>query len=195
MRRALAALMFPAALLAQPSHQAADQASVAAKVGRAKVVGDTQIVSVWFAPPLLSSFAEIGGATKAQVDEAANQFAVLKGYQLFMVRAAGIDAQLQSHEWELPKLQDAVKLKAGAATIAPLKDIPEPLRPLLVAIKKGMATKESADLHFQLLVFPENDAQGKRVLNLDQKGRFEMLVAVEGQSAPVSLEWETPVEP
>ena len=209
MRRALAALMFPAALLAQPSIQAPDQTpsqtaekpqapdktAIAAKVGRAKVVGDTQIVSVWFAPPLLSSFAQLGGATDAQVEEAKDQFAALKGYQLFMVRVVGIDAQLQSHEWELAKLQETVRLKAGSAVLAPFKEIPQPVRVLMVAIKKGMAAKERDDMHFQLLLFPEVDAHGKRVLDPDQKGRFEMLVPLEGQPVPVSLEWETPVLP
>ncbi len=191
MRYAIPALILPAVLWAQTP----DQASLSAKVGRAKVVGNTQIISVWFAPPLLDSFAMLGGATKAQVDEAASQFKVLKGYQLFMVRVAGIDAQLKSHEMELSKLQDVIRLKAGSATVPPLKEIPESLRPLLVGIKRGMATKESEDMHFELLLFPESDAQGKRVLNLDQKGHFEMLVTVEGQSAPASLEWDTPIEP
>lgn len=205
MRMIAALLLMPACLIAQnPPAKASPVVAAAPKVDLGKLLIDVARMKMdtktaltegafWLSPSVLEailrSFAQEGDAAQTEA-----LIKSIRGYQVFMVQREYLDGLGDQKTLTADELRGSSYLENDQGVrFTALDSLPTDARDFIGNFKRGMESRSKGQ-HFELLIFPQQDAKGHLAEQVGKPGRIKLALGKVRTLEATEVTWHYPLD-
>ena len=180
---------------ATPAAQKVDMNAILKEVMKLDVSTHSDHVSIAFWAPY--EFFQAAGRTSATPDkyeEIDRSIAVLKNYQIFLVRRSYKDEQGLTRVIAGEDLLRTIVLKSNAGVdYHPMKELPMEIAATVSAFKRGVEAN-SQGIEYATIVFSNKDKAGLPIVTASKKNKMDLTFKAISPMGETRFSWSTPLD-
>ena len=167
-------------------------------VARAKIEPKTGLTTVgfWLSPSVMEAVLRAGVQAKDPSAEGkvAEVMKALRPYQIFMVQREYENGLGERKALTADELRASSALEGDRGQrLTAVDSLPEEARGFIMAFRNGMEAR-SQNQHFELLIFPAQDAKGSLVERQGQPGRVRLVLGKAQTLDAMDMTWHYPLD-